>query len=89
MSLKFKLSNENLISNTRTDDAHLAFNNAVNNGQTRLSLDILAELLNELIDHVNTLASKIESIDSFEKNDSTPKTKVKSTKTTEEQVVEV
>jgi hypothetical protein len=89
MSLEFKLSNENLINNVRTDDAQEAFNNAVNNGQTRLSLDILVELLNGLIDHVNDLSMKIDSIQSFDKADFTSKTKGKSTKTTEEQVVEV
>lgn len=89
MSLEFKLSNENLINNVRTDDAQEAFNNAVNNGQTRLSLDILVELLNSLIDHVDDLSIKIDSIQSFDKADSISKTKGKSTKTTEEQVVEV
>lgn len=89
MSLEFKLSNENLINNVRTDDAQEAFNNAVNNGQTRLSLDILVELLNSLIDHVDDLSMKVDSIQAFDKADSTSKAKVKSTKTTEEQVVEV
>jgi transcription termination factor NusB len=56
MSLDFKLTNQNLINYARTDDAHEAFVNSVGNGQARLALEVLVDLVNGII-------SKLEEIE--------------------------
>lgn len=68
MSPDFKLTNENLINYARTDDAHEAFVNSVNNGQTRLALEILVELIDGLISKLDTLTSG-ESTSILDQND--------------------
>ena len=75
MSLDIKLSNDNLISYARTDDAVEAFNRSVENGQSRLALEVLVPIINGLIEKVEKLESKI--LDTPVVEESKPKTKSK------------
>lgn len=59
MSLDFKLTNNNLINYARTDDAHEAFVNSVGNGQARLALEVLVDLINGIVDKLEELDLKI------------------------------
>ena len=59
MTIDFKLSNSNLVNYTRTDDSHEAFVSSVNNGQTKLALEVLVELIDTLVDKVNELEDKL------------------------------
>lgn len=52
---KLKLTNERLINTLRTDDALAAFKTAVDNGQSRLALDILGDFLPSLVANIETL----------------------------------
>lgn len=64
MSLDIKLSNDNLISYARTDDAVEAFNRSVENGQSRLALEVLVDVINGLISKIEELESKIATEES-------------------------
>lgn len=59
MTIDFKLSNSNLVNYARTDDSHEAFVSSVNNGQTKLALEVLVELIDTLVDKVNELEDKL------------------------------
>lgn len=48
MKRKIQLKNSQVSSYFRTDDALKAFNDAVDNGQTRLALQVLTEILDDL-----------------------------------------
>lgn len=56
MTLEIKLTDQTMINYSGTDDAIRAFNVAVNNGQARLALQILTQV-------IDGLADKIESLD--------------------------
>ena len=59
MAIDFKLTNQNLINYARTDDAHEAFTMSVNNGQSRLALEVLLTVIDGLVDKVNELEAAI------------------------------
>lgn len=81
MSLDIKLSNDNLISYARTDDAVEAFGRSVENGQSRLALEVLVDVIDGLISKIEELESKITTEESpvevkpkvKAKEDTTPK----------------
>lgn len=60
MSLEIKLTNENLITYSRTDDAFEAFQRSAENGQTRLAIEVLAELISGLIDEIDEIKQFIK-----------------------------
>jgi hypothetical protein len=59
MTIFVPLQNEALKSYSHTDDAHVAFNNAVGNGQARLAMDVLRELLDGIIAKISELEDKL------------------------------
>jgi transcription initiation factor IIE alpha subunit len=81
MTLEFKLKNETLISYARTDDSVEAFERSVENGQTRLALEVLVELVDSLLEKIEQLDVKVSYFDSKpeevkSKEDIRPKVKV-------------
>lgn len=85
MSLELKLTDETLISYTRTDDAVEALGRSVDNGQTRLALEILVELVDLLVSKLGEVESKVIEFNSKEftnskVNEDTVKSKVKISK---------
>ena len=50
MKRKIQLRNDQISSYLRTDDAVQALKTSIDNGQTRLALQILAEIVDELIE---------------------------------------
>lgn len=66
--MDIKLTNQNLISYARTEDAHEAFVNSVGNGQARLALEVLVDLIDGMIEKIEELeaAVGISSSDSSE-----------------------
>lgn len=61
MSLEFKLTNQNLINYARTEDAHEAFVNSVESGQTRLALEVLVDLINGIVSKLEELDTDVDS----------------------------
>lgn len=61
MSLKIKLKNEQISSFLKTDNALQALNTSVDNGQIRLSLQILVEVIEDLLDKVDSLTEKLNT----------------------------
>lgn len=61
MSLKIKLKNEQISSFLRTDDALQALNTSVDNGQIRLSLQILVEVIEDLLNKIDSLTEKLNT----------------------------
>lgn len=55
MTLEIKLTDQAMINYSGTDDAIRAFNVAVNNGQARLALQILTQVINGLVDKIESL----------------------------------
>lgn len=85
MSLELKLTDETLISYTRTDDAVEALGRSVDNGQTRLALEILVELVDLLVSKLGEVESKVIEFNSKEftnskVNEDVVKSKVKISK---------
>lgn len=68
MSQDYKLTNENLINYARTNDAHEAFVSSVNNGQTRLALEVLVELIDGIISKLDDMTSN-ENAPVIDQND--------------------
>jgi hypothetical protein len=62
--MKIELTNETLMSYVRTDDAIEAFNNTAEAGQTRLSLQVLVEVIDGLVSKIEELEEKIENFSS-------------------------
>lgn len=62
MSIEFKLTNQNLISNTRTDNAVKAFEQSVGNGQARLAIEVLVDVINGMVIKLEELEEKINNI---------------------------
>lgn len=60
MSFDIEITTEALRSYARTDDAIEAFNMTVANGQTRLSLQVLVDIVNTLVEKIEELEYKIE-----------------------------
>lgn len=50
MKRKIQLRNDQISSYLRTDDAVQALKTSIDNGQTRLALQILAEIVDELVE---------------------------------------
>lgn len=63
MTLNIKLSNQNLISYARTDDAIEALRRSAENGQTRLALELLVEVIDGIVEAVEDLMEKTTSIE--------------------------
>jgi hypothetical protein len=63
MSLDIKLTNKNLITYSRTDDALEAFQRSADSGQTRLAIEVLAELVTGLIEEIEIIKEMLESKD--------------------------
>lgn len=85
MSLELKLTDETLISYARTDDAVEALGRSVDNGQTRLALEILVELVDLLVSKLGEVESKVIEFNSKEftnskVNEDVVKSKVKISK---------
>jgi hypothetical protein len=60
MSRKITLKNEQIASYLNTDDAIKALSNSVNNGQVRIALQILVEIIEDLNNSINVEKSPIE-----------------------------
>jgi hypothetical protein len=67
--MEIVLDNEDMISVTRTNDALKAFETAVDNGQTRLAMDILLPI----IKHITSILDETQSKEiEPQKNDAPP-----------------
>jgi hypothetical protein len=62
MSFDIEITTEALKSYARTDDAVEAFNMTVANGQTRLSLQVLVDIVNTLVEKIEELEGRIEEL---------------------------
>lgn len=63
MTVDIKLKDQTMINYSGTDDAIRAFNVAVNNGQARLALQILTQVIDGLVDKIESFEnSDIEEI---------------------------
>jgi hypothetical protein len=62
MSFDIQITTEALKSYARTDDAVEAFNMTVANGQTRLSLQVLVDIVNTLVEKIEELECRIEEL---------------------------
>lgn len=62
MSFDIEITTEALKSYARTDDAVEAFNMTVANGQTRLSLQVLVDIVNTLVEKIEELECRIEEL---------------------------
>ena len=60
MSEKITIKNDTISTYLNTDDGLIGFTKAVDNGQTRLALQVLVEVVAQLIDRVSFLESFIE-----------------------------
>jgi len=80
MSFDIEITTEALKSYARTDDAVEAFNVTVANGQTRLSLQVLVDIVNALVEKVEELEYRIEELSPI---------KVKPTLTVSEEQVDI
>ena len=60
MSEKITIKNDTISTYLNTDDGLIGFTKAVDNGQTRLALQVLVEVVEQLIDRVSFLESFIE-----------------------------
>lgn len=60
MSRKIILKNEQVSQFLRTDDAIKALQTSVDNGQIRLALQILVEIVNDLNSNINVIEEKSE-----------------------------
>lgn len=67
MSEKITIKNDTISTYLNTDDGLMGFTKAVDNGQTRLALQVLVEVIEQLVDRVSFLESFIEE-DSAEEN---------------------
>lgn len=59
MSLEIKLDNEQLASYSRTDNALEAFYKSVDNGQSRLALEVLAVVIAGIVDKLETIENSM------------------------------
>lgn len=59
-----KIQNERLAAAVRTDVAEDAFKTAVDNGQSRLALDVLGDLLPSLMDRIEAIEASLSSLTS-------------------------
>lgn len=92
--MDIKLTNQNLITYARTEDAHEAFVNSVGNGQARLALEVLVDLINGMIEKIEELeeivsptpSEKIELVE--ETNVEVPQETVVEVVSVEEPVIE-
>jgi hypothetical protein len=80
MSFDIEITTEALKSYARTDDAVEAFNVTVANGQTRLSLQVLVDIVNALVEKIEELEYRIEELSPI---------KVKPTLTVSEEQVDI
>ena len=83
MMLNIKLNSENLVQYARTDNAQEAFNLAVGNGQARLALEVLVDLINGMADLIQDLESKVDELSSHKdvgQQEPAHKTKARSAK---------
>jgi bacterioferritin (cytochrome b1) len=64
MSFDIEITTEALKSYARTDDAVEAFNMTVANGQTRLSLQVLVDIVNTLVEKIDSLQKQLKDITS-------------------------
>lgn len=78
--MKIKLKDQALISYTRSEDAVEALNMTVKNGQARLALQALVDIVNELVEKVDALENSITKSSAPEK---VVKQEVKEKKTTD------
>jgi hypothetical protein len=62
MSFDIEITTEALKSYARTEDAVEAFNMTVANGQTRLSLQVLVDIVNTLVEKIEELECRIEEL---------------------------
>ena len=60
MSEKITIKNDTISTYLNTDDGLIGFTKAVDNGQTRLALQVLVEVIEQLVDRVSFLESFIE-----------------------------
>ena len=78
--LDIKLNSENLVRYARTENAHQAFNLAVGNGQAKLALEVLVDLINGMADIIQDLESKVDELSGHkgnEKQEVAPKAKAR------------
>lgn len=57
-----KIQNERLAAAVRTDVAEDAFKTAVDNGQSRLALDVLSDLLPSLLERLDSIEALISAL---------------------------
>lgn len=62
MSIEFKINNETLATYTRTSNALEALKVTVGNGQSRLALEVVLDIVNQLHEKLNELESKIDNL---------------------------
>jgi len=60
MSEKITIKNDTISTYLNTDDGLMGFTKAVDNGQTRLALQVLVEVVEQLIDRVCFLENLVE-----------------------------
>lgn len=60
MSEKITIKNDTISTYLNTDDGLIGFTKAVDNGQTRLALQVLVEVVGQLIDRVCFLENLVE-----------------------------
>jgi osmotically-inducible protein OsmY len=61
MAFSAKISSERLAQSVRTDDALAAFEQSVGNGQARLAIEVLVDVINALVDKVDELEEKMSA----------------------------
>jgi len=74
--MKFVLEDETLRNIARTDDAVAAFTSAANNGQTRLAMELLVPILEQITDLLEENAGEEEVIPEAKKPEPEPVKKV-------------
>ena len=52
---KIIIKNERLAATVRTDDASEAFSSAISNGQIRLAMDLLGEVIPEIVNRLESI----------------------------------
>jgi hypothetical protein len=77
MAFSAKISSERLAQSIRTEDALAAFEQSVGNGQARLAVEVLVDVINALVDKVDELEEKLDSLKVSEVTVSTEESKPK------------
>jgi hypothetical protein len=74
--MKFVLEDETLRNIARTDDAVEAFANAANNGQTRLAMELLVPIVEQIAELLEEYANEEQVVPEAKKPDPEPVKKV-------------